>query len=51
MEIDIDDALWKDDIVTNPPEIINGDMTIPTALGWGIDLNEKEMAKHPPKQH
>ena len=47
MEIDIDDVPWKDDIVTNPPEISNGYMTLPERPGWGTDLNEKEVAKHP----
>jgi L-alanine-DL-glutamate epimerase-like enolase superfamily enzyme len=46
LEIDIDDVAWKDDLVTEPPEIIDGYMTIPTRPGWGTDLNEKELAKH-----
>ena len=46
MEIDIDDVPWKDDLVTNPPEIIDGHMTAPTKPGWGTDLNEKEITKH-----
>ncbi len=47
MEIEVDDVPWKDDLVTAVPEIIDGHMTIPTKPGWGTDLNEKEMAKHP----
>ena len=46
MEIDIDDVAWKDDLVTSPPELIDGHMTIPTGLGWGTDLNEEEVKKH-----
>ena len=46
MEIDIDDVPWKDDLVTDPPEIIDGYMTVPTKPGWGTDLNENEVAKH-----
>ena len=46
MEIDIDDVPWKDELVTEPPEIIDGYMTIPQRLGWGADLNEKELVKH-----
>ena len=46
MEIDIDDVPWKDDLVTDPPEIIDGYMTVPTKPGWGTDLNEAEVAKH-----
>ena len=31
---------WKDELVTNRPEIVNGAMTVPTGPGWGTDLNE-----------
>ena len=31
MEIDIDDVKWKDDIVTVPPVIENGDLVLPKA--------------------
>ena len=48
MEIDIDDVPWKDDIVTSPPSIKNGTLKVPYGPGWGTDLNEKEIAKHPP---
>jgi L-alanine-DL-glutamate epimerase-like enolase superfamily enzyme len=47
MEVDVDDVPWKDDLVTEQPEIIDGYMTIPKTPGWGADLNEKELAKHP----
>ena len=46
MEIDIDDVPWKNDLVTDPPNIVDGCMTVPTKPGWGTDLNEKEIAKH-----
>ena len=46
MEIDIDDVPWKDDLVTHLPEIVTGNMTIPTGPGWGTDLNEEEVNKH-----
>ena len=41
MEIDIDDVSWKDDIVTHPPVIENGEMLLPTGPGWGADVNEE----------
>ena len=41
MEIDIDDVPWKDDLVTNAPEIVDGYMKVPTGPGWGTDLNEE----------
>jgi galactonate dehydratase len=49
MEIDIDDIRWKDDIVTVPPVIENGDFLLPTGPGWGADVNEEFVRAHPPK--
>jgi L-alanine-DL-glutamate epimerase-like enolase superfamily enzyme len=49
MEIDIDDITWKDDIVTVPPVIENGDFLLPTGPGWGADVNEEFVRAHPPK--
>ena len=50
MEIDIDDVKWKDDIVTAPPVIENGDLLLPTGPGWGADVNEEFVRAHPPKR-
>ena len=47
MEIDIDDVPWKDDLTTAAPEITDGYMTVPTAPGWGADLNEEVALAHP----
>ena len=47
MEIDIDDVPWKDDLVTEAPEIVDGYMTIPARPGWGADLNEEVALAHP----
>ena len=47
MEIDIDDVPWKDDLVTDPLDIKDGQLRIPSRPGWGADLNEREIAKHP----
>ena len=47
MEIDVDTAPWIDDLITEPPEIKEGCLNIPDRPGWGADLNEKEIAKHP----
>ena len=46
MEIDIDDVPWKDDLVTNQPEIVDGYMTVPTGPGWGTELNEEAVKEH-----
>jgi len=50
MEIDIDDVTWKDDIVTAPPVIENGDLLLPSGPGWGADVNEEFVRAHPPKR-
>jgi galactonate dehydratase len=49
MEIDIDDVPWKDDLVTHPPNIQNGELMVPTRPGWGADVNEDVIAAHPPR--
>ncbi len=47
LECDIDDVPWKDDLITEPLEIKDGHLTIPRKPGWGADLDEKQIAKHP----
>lgn len=49
MEIDIDDVPWKDDLVTEPPLIENGHLIMPTKPGWGADIDEDAVRRHPPK--
>jgi L-alanine-DL-glutamate epimerase-like enolase superfamily enzyme len=50
MEIEGDDVPWKDELVTNPPVIKDGELVLPTAPGWGADVNEEAVRAHPPKQ-
>jgi galactonate dehydratase len=47
MEIDIDDIPWKDELTSSVPEIVDGHMKIPTAPGWGADMNEEVLRAHP----
>jgi len=47
MEIDVDDVPWKDDLVTNPPQIENGYIRVPSGPGWGTELNEDVARAHP----
>ena len=47
MEIDVDDVPWKEEIVTQVPEVEQGMMRVPTAPGWGTELNWQEVLKHP----
>ena len=48
MEIDVDDVPWKDEIVTNVPEIVDGYFMLPKGPGWGTELNEDAIRGHPP---
>ena len=50
-EIDVDDAPWRDDIMTHPFEIENGYLKIPERPGLGSDLIESELLKHPPENY
>jgi galactonate dehydratase len=47
LETDFDSAPWRDDIITELPDIKNGYLSLPKKPGIGAELNEKEIAKHP----
>ena len=47
-EIDVDDAPWRDDLMTHPFEIEDGYLKLPERPGLGSDLIEAELLKHPP---
>ena len=47
MEIDIDDVSWKDDLISAPLDIREGQLTIPSAPGWGAEVNEAVLREHP----
>ena len=49
MEIDIDSAPWRDEFVTSVPVIEDGELVLPEAPGWGMDINEKAVRARPPK--
>jgi galactonate dehydratase len=49
MEIDIDSVSWRDEFVTSVPVIENGELVLPTAPGWGIEVNEAAVRARPPK--
>ncbi len=49
MEYEEDDVPWKDALVTRPPTIEAGTIAVPTAPGWGADINEDAVRAHPPK--
>lgn len=41
------DVPWRNDVVINPVVVENGYVAVPEQPGLGIDINEKEAAKHP----
>ena len=47
METDVDSVPWRDDIITELPDIKDGYINLPKKPGIGAELNEKEIAKHP----
>ena len=49
MEIDLDSVAWRDEFYTSQPTIENGELVLPTASGWGIEVNEKAVRARPPK--
>ncbi len=51
MELDVDDAPWRDDLLTHPFEIEDGYLVLPNRPGLGSDLIEKELLKHPPGEY
>lgn len=51
LELDVDDAPWRDDLMTHPFEVEEGYLKLPTRPGLGSDLNEKELLKHPPGEY
>lgn len=37
--------------MTGVPRVVDGYVPVPDAPGWGVELNEKEAAKHPYGEH
>ncbi|MBI4270599.1 MAG: mandelate racemase/muconate lactonizing enzyme family protein [Candidatus Rokubacteria bacterium] len=50
MEIDPDTVPWYDDLVTVKPVIENGHLVVPSAPGWGTEVNEEAVRAHPPRK-
>lgn len=48
LEIDVDDAPWRNDILSHPLEIENGMLKLSDRPGLGADLIEEELLKYPP---
>jgi L-alanine-DL-glutamate epimerase-like enolase superfamily enzyme len=51
MEIDIDSAPWRDEFVKQVPTIDKGDYILPKGPGWGVEVDEAGLKRHPPKKY
>jgi galactonate dehydratase len=51
LETMANDVPWRRDISDEEIRVEDGQMLIPTRPGLGIELNEAELLKHPPKPH
>jgi galactonate dehydratase len=51
LEFDVDDAPWRDEIMTHPFTIEDGYLHLPDRPGLGSDLIEAELHKHPPASY
>jgi len=51
LELDVDDAPWRDDLLSHPFEVENGYLKLPEGPGLGSDLIEAELLKHPPRAY
>jgi L-alanine-DL-glutamate epimerase-like enolase superfamily enzyme len=49
MEIDIDSVAWRDEFYTTQPEIVDGELVLSEAPGWGMDVNEDAVRARPPR--
>ncbi len=50
LEFDVDDAPWRDDLMTHPLIIEDGYLHLPERPGLGSDLIEEALLKHPAKE-
>jgi len=50
METDIDAVPWRDELVDKPPVIENGEFILPSGPGWGVEVDEAAVRRHPPKK-
>jgi galactonate dehydratase len=51
LEIGMDDVPWKWQLVDHPPRIEGGELIVPDRPGWGGDVVEEEVARHPLRAH
>ncbi|MCS0505009.1 mandelate racemase/muconate lactonizing enzyme family protein [Ancylobacter mangrovi] len=48
MEMDVDGVPWRGEFYTHLPEIVDGQFVLPLRPGWGTDIDEAAVRRHPP---
>lgn len=49
VEMEVDDAPWRNDFVTVPPVVQDGALVVPSGPGWGTEVNEEAVRAHVPR--
>ena len=49
METDPEGVPWRSELYTHAPEVVEGHMRVPDRPGWGTEIDEAAVARHPPK--
>ena len=47
-EVEVDDVPWKDELFLSPPRVVDGFVQLPSGPGWGVEPDERALARHPP---
>lgn len=47
LEMTVDDVPWTGQLLDHPPRIEGGELIVPDGPGWGADVVEAEVARHP----
>jgi galactonate dehydratase len=47
MELDVDGVPWRDDLVSEAPRFVDGELLLPTGPGWGVEVDEDAIRAHP----
>jgi galactonate dehydratase len=46
-EIEVDDVPWRDKVISEPIKVQEGCLLLPDTPGFGVELDENEIARHP----
>jgi galactonate dehydratase len=46
-EVEVDDVPWRDRVLSEPLRIREGHLELPDGPGFGVELDEEEIARHP----